>query len=332
MSNVVDYDGAWKEALEKYLEPFLTLCFPKVAAGIDWSKPVDFLEQELREVVRDAEVGGQRVDKLVKIHGRDGCKEWVLVHIEVQAQRDSDLAGRMYQYYHRLGDRFGVPVTSLAVLADTQPNWRPGSYEQESWGCRLRFEFPSCKLIDLASEPGQLEKDDSPAAVVIAAHLAAQQTARNMGRRHRLKWSLTRRLYERGYEKRDVLELFRLIDWLLVLPEKRAVEFRRELRQYEEEKRMPYVTSIERLGREEGRQKGREEGREEGRQEGLVEGRQTALRESVLDLLEVRFGAVGSPVREKVNSMNDEAALKRLLHEAALSRSMDAFLSRLDRA
>jgi hypothetical protein len=60
-----------------------------------------------------------------------------------------------------------------------------------------------------------------------------------------------------------VLELYRLIDWFLVLPKELTVAFRRELFNYEKEKAMPYVTSIERLGRQEGRQEGRQAGRQE---------------------------------------------------------------------
>ena len=73
-----------------------------------------------------------------------------------------------------------------------------------------------------------------------------------------LKWELTRRLYERGYGKKDVLEIFRLIDWLMVLPESLKVAFRQQLKQYEQEKAMPHLTSIEVLALEEGRQEGRQ--------------------------------------------------------------------------
>jgi hypothetical protein len=34
---------------------------------------------------------------------------------------------------------------------------------------------------------------------------------------------------ERGYERKDILELFRLIDWLLTLPDQLAVAFREDL-------------------------------------------------------------------------------------------------------
>ena len=55
-------------------------------------------------------------------------------------------------------------------------------------------------------------------------------------------------LYERGYEKQDIIDLYCFIDWLLVLPEDLEEEFIRELCEYEKEKTMQYVSSIERIG------------------------------------------------------------------------------------
>ncbi len=69
------------------------------------------------------------------------------------------------------------------------------------------------------------------------------------------KFRLTRLLYERGYERQDKLNLFRFIDWILELPEDLKWSFRDELEAYERETQMPYVTSIERMGIEQERQK-----------------------------------------------------------------------------
>jgi len=305
----IDYDGAWKETLERYLRPFLELCFPLAAAGIDWAVPIEFLDQELQQIVRDADLGKQRTDKLVKVQRRDGGEEWVLIHVEVQAQPDPDLALRMYRYHHRIADRYGRTVVSLVVLADADSQWRPGAYAEALWGCRLRFEYPTCKLLDLEREPGGLDASENPAAVVVAAHLATQRTAGDMAQRHRLKWALTRRLYERGCARQEVLELFRLIDWLLVLPEDLAVAFQRELRDYELQKAMPYVTSIERLGRQEGRQ----------------EGRVQTLREDITDILEVRFHEVPPALWERIQGLQDETELKRLHRRAVQVRALDEF-------
>ena len=67
---------------------------------------------------------------------------------------------------------------------------------------------------------------------------------------------LVRRLYQRGYQRNDILELFRFIDWVLVLPLELEKQFWDELEQYEEEDKMTYVTSVERMGIEKGIQQG----------------------------------------------------------------------------
>lgn len=65
-----------------------------------------------------------------------------------------------------------------------------------------------------------------------------------------------RRLYERGYVRQDVLELFRFIDWVLALPAGLEARVQAELVQLEGERQMPYITSIERMGIEKGIQQG----------------------------------------------------------------------------
>ena len=296
-----DYDGAWKEVLEIFLRPFLEFCFPGVALEIDWGKHCEFLDQELQEVVRDAELGKQRVDKLVKVFRKDGGEEWLLVHVEVQSQVDPDLPRRMYQYHHRIADRFGHRVVGLAVLGDTNTNWRPTVYEEETWGCRLRYEFLVCKLLEVAATPSFWESAINPAAMVIAAHLAAQSTTGDMPQRHLFKRNLTRRLYQSGFDKQAVLEIFRLLDWLLVLPDELEVAFRRALLDYEEETRMPHITSIERLSHQEGRQ------------------------EAILDALEARFGEVPYDLRQQIKLVWDDARLKRLLRQAVIQPAMGTF-------
>src|SRR5260221_6402441 len=93
-----EYDSPWKEILEIYLRSILEFCFPHVASAIDWSMGFEFLDKELQEITRDAALGEQRVDKLVKIKKLDGGDEWILIHLEVQHQRDPDLPERVYQY------------------------------------------------------------------------------------------------------------------------------------------------------------------------------------------------------------------------------------------
>jgi hypothetical protein len=107
-----DFDSPWKEALEKFLRPFLALCLPTIEAGIDWSQEVVFLDKELQSLQHDAESGRQYVDKLIRVSARDGSESCILMHVEVQAQADTRLPERLYDYHQRLDQIYRRPVVS----------------------------------------------------------------------------------------------------------------------------------------------------------------------------------------------------------------------------
>ncbi len=62
------------------------------------------------------------------------------------------------------------------------------------------------------------------------------------------KLTLTKRLYDRGFSEQVVIGLFRCLDWLLWLPDELGAEFDVKMSEYEEERKMEYVTSTERRG------------------------------------------------------------------------------------
>lgn len=94
--------------------------------------------------------------------------------------------------------------------------------------------------------------------------------------------SLVRMLLESGLSRQDIRQLFRFIDWIMVLPEELAISFKTEIKSYEEARKMLYVTSIQRLAKQEGI----EEGLQDGRQLGVIQ----SSRDSVIEVLETRFG------------------------------------------
>ena len=90
----------------------------------------------------------------------------------------------------------------------------------------------------------------------------------------------------------------RIFDWMLRLPEDLEQKFKRELIAFEEQAKMPYVTSIERLGRQEGREEGREEGRQQGEARVL------------LRLITLKFGSPSETVREQIATADSETLLR----------------------
>jgi hypothetical protein len=82
----------------------------------------------------------------------------------------------------------------------------------------------------------------------------------------------------------------------LWLPDELTEKFRQTVAEFEEEKHMPYVTSIERLGK----------------QEGLQE----ATREAVVEILKTRFAAVPPAILDALNRLDDLGTLRALLRRA----------------
>jgi len=300
--------------LEEYLEDCFALFFPAIHADIDWTRGVTFLDKELQQVVPEAELGRRIADKLVQVWLRSGADMWVLVHIEVQNQKDRDFARRMFIYFYRIYDRFERQVVSLAVLGDERATWRPAQYAMGLWGCNLRFTYPIVKLRDYQARREELESSQNPFATVVLAHLAAQETRRDMTRRQQVKLALTRRLYERGYSRARVLSLFRFIDWVLQLPAEQDRTFWQEIRTYEEERQMPYITSVERLGLEQGLERGLEQGLERGRNEGK--------REAVRRIVQVRFRTMPSTLEGRLAAA-DGTALDQMLDRVSEIQGVD---------
>ncbi|BAY36942.1 hypothetical protein NIES2111_12760 [Nostoc sp. NIES-2111] len=293
-----DYDSPWKEVIELYFPRFLEFFFTQAYAEIDWTRPLD---NELQQLEPDAEIGRRLVDKVAKVWLLDGEEAWVLVHVEVQGQYDSQFAERMYTYNYRLFDRHRNRVISLAVLGDEQANWRPNNYSYQLGGCRVSLEFPIAKLLDYEAIWETLEQTTNPFGIIVMAHLKTKATQRNPESRLHWKLSLVRRLFERGYSREDVQELFRFIDWIMVLPRELALSFTTEVRSYEEVQRMRYVTSIERLAKEEG------------------------IRESVLEVIETRFGEIPASLVEAINRIDQASLLKTLLKRAIAISSTNEF-------
>ncbi len=303
-----DFDSPWKDILSSYFEEFIGFFFPQANRAIDWSKPYQFLDTELQQIVRDAELGKRIADKLAQVWLNNGESTWVLVHIEIQNQPKSDFAKRMYTYNHRIFDRYDRQVASLAVLSDEQADWKPTQFGYELLGCEVNFKFPVVKLLDYQQNWQELEESSNPFATVVMAHLKAQETRGQQQERKTWKLSLTRRLYERGYQRQQIIDLFRFIDWVMALPKELEEDFRQEINQYEEERRMRYVTSIERLGIEEGIKQG-------------------VLR-MLLRQLQRRFESVPEEVQTRLSEISVEQ-LEALSDVALTVDSLDEFVERI---
>jgi hypothetical protein len=139
----------------------------------------------------------------------------------------------------------------------------------------------------------------APFAQAVLAHLKARETHEDPDSRCDWKIRLVRNLYERGFRPREVRELFRLMDWLMVLPPPLVSVFWQELEKIQVEKRMPYITSIERLGRCRGMCRGIEA------------------------LLHVRFGEEGLKLMPEIREIHEEEKLEAILQSLGAGVSLE---------
>ena len=142
----------------------------------------------------------------------------------------------------------------------------------------------------------------SPFAVVVMAHLKMLATRRDPEVRYDWKFTLFKMLYERGYSRQDILELWRFIEWLILLPTDLEKQLDVDVMNFEKEQAMRYVTTIERRGRRE------------------------AMHENILDVLEIRFGSVPEDIAKWVDEIEGIEVLKEVLHTAVTASSLAEFI------
>jgi hypothetical protein len=142
---------------------------------------------------------------------------------------------------------------------------------------------------------------------VVLAHLSALDTRGDMARRGLAKLELTRRLYERGYYRQEVLDLYRFIDWLLQLPEELEAQVWQQIVQFEEAQHVTYISTAERMGHQKGLQ--------EGLRQGLLDGLELALA--------LKFGRAGLNLVPELRQIEDPAVLRVVSERLRTATTLD---------
>ena len=162
-----------------------------------------------------------------------------------------------------------------------------------------------------------LQQKTNPFAIITRTHLSALETRQKPQKRLEVKLTLTKALYQAGYEKQDILNLFHFIDWMLNLPKTVEQQFALELNQYEEQQKMRYITSIE--------QKGIEKGLRQGLEQGLEQELKTS-RKYILDVLILRFQQIPEDIENNLQQIDDLSVLSLLHKEAITVESIPLFV------
>jgi hypothetical protein len=308
-----DYDSPWKNILETYFEDFFLFFFPQYHQEINWNKKVEFLDKELQRLTAKDKVGRRYADKLVRVTLVNGKKARILIHVEVQSFSEKNFPERVYIYNYRIFNRYKSRVATFVVFADENQKWRPQVYKNEALGTEIRFKYSCVKLLDYKQRLADLENSKNPFAIIVLAHLQAQQTRNQTQDRKQIKLALIKGMYEQGYSRQDIINLFNFIDWMINLPLDLEKEFLRDLNDYEESKKMRYITSVERIGIEQGIEQGLEQGIEQGIEQGRQEMKEMVLQSLGL-LLRIKFGDDSSSIFSEISQISDLEQLRAILN------------------
>jgi hypothetical protein len=254
------YDSPWKAALTHAFRDFMAFFFAGLHTEINWSKRPRFRDKELAGISLGGKPGGLIADKLVEVHMRDSRLQWVLLHIEVQAQRDTSLPRRILDYNYRITSEYHQPVGSLVLLADESPRWRPQRFYRATPGSTLEFAFSTAKLLDYADKASELMASDNPFAWITLAHLRTQQASHDPDELYQAKWQLTKLLYQHGWRKQRIIVLFQVIEWMMVLPDIYQQRYWRAVLKLEKERQMEWISPMQQTFLNEGLERGRKEG------------------------------------------------------------------------
>ncbi|WP_195763426.1 DUF4351 domain-containing protein [Duganella guangzhouensis] len=274
--------------------------FADVGPEIDWRKRPRFRDKELAGLSFGSATDSMVADKLVEVCWRDGGTQWLLIHIEVQAQRDATLGRRVLDYNYRIFKEHERPVSSLVVLADEDVNWRPCSFHSRAPRTVMGIDFGVVKLLDYAANSEELLASHNPFAWLTLAHLRTQQARHDPDVLYAAKWQCTKQMYRHGWRKERILAMFQVINWMMVLPEQHQRRYWQAVLELDKEYEMKLLNPLEQMFLDDGIKKGLEQGLAQGRQEGA-----SALLER---LLIRRFG----PLPDTAKSRLAKASLRQL--------------------
>ncbi len=285
----IEQDSPWKTVMGRYFAFFMAFFFPHIYKDVDWDKGYDQLDTELTKIKRGSKTGKRLADKLVKVQLLNGQEKWLLIHVEVQGYRDKRFAERMFDYYVMIRHYYKRRVVSLAIFTDPAAAYRPGVYETNEYGCHNLFEYPTIKLLDYVSKRTQLENDSNPFALVVLAHLKAQEQRQIMAKNRRSKkpgvagakdpmmelldWKihLVQLLSQRDYPDEMAGDIFNFMDEVMELPGELEPIFEERLIREVEVAKMPYISSIERVVEKRSLARGLEQGLEQGQRQATLE-------------------------------------------------------------
>jgi (p)ppGpp synthase/HD superfamily hydrolase len=147
------------------------------------------------------------------------------------------------------------------------------------------------------------------------AHLKTKATTGKLPQREQWKWKLIRGLYEKEFEREQIIKLFEIIDNMMTLSTELQSSLESKIKQFEEERTMPLISNMELRGIERGKEIGALQN----------------ARDFVKTVLESRLGEVPLDVEQYLNKVSVLSTLQEIVKLAATANSLAEFKQSLTR-
>ena len=229
LNRKIDQDGLWKSIITTLFESFIEFFMNDLYDKIDFSAGVESLEQELAKLVPEySGKGKKRNDKLLKVKLKSGEIQLLYIHIEVQSSVDKNFAKRMFTYYYRVVDHFGLDVDSISIYTSKSKSFAPDRFEHSTFGTSIVYRFRSYNVYAQSKE--DLKMNPNPFALVVLAQILMLETQTTPEiERLQYKKELTRLLLERKYELLFIEALLVFIDNIMALSSELEKLYRNDL-------------------------------------------------------------------------------------------------------
>ena len=139
------------------------------------------------------------------------------------------------------------------------------------------------------------------------AHLKTKATTGKLPEREQWKWRLIRGLYEKEFEREQIIKLFEIIDNMMTLSPELQSSLESKIKQFEEERTMPLMSNMELRGIERGKEIGALE----------------KARNYIKTVLKTRLGDIPIEIEQAVDKISVLSILDELLKSALTVNSFD---------
>lgn len=288
----MDHDRLFKELLTNFFAEFVELFLPDVAAYMERDS-LEFLDKEVFTDVSASE--RHEVDLLVKARFRGRGDAFFLVHVENQSSSQKEFAARMFRYFARLHEKYGLPIYPVAIFSYDQP-MRP---EPD----RYQVEFPGFRVLDFAFRTIQLNRlnwrDFLQNPNPVASALMAKMNIAPLDR-PRVKLECLRMLATLKLDRARATLISVFMDSYLKLTAAETTVYNQAMEAIEPKEREAVMQWTN-----EWIEKGRAEGLEKGLEQGLHLGRIEGQREVVRRHLRRRLGQDAEQWNARVDQLSD---------------------------